>query len=44
MEEKTSRAHVIQEIQLVICRLMINGENHLFNHTEHVLSNELLNN
>lgn len=42
MEEQISRVDVIQEIQFVICRLMINEESHLFNHTEHVLSNKLL--
>lgn len=28
VEEETSRIHVIQEIQFVIYRLMINGESH----------------
>lgn len=42
MEEKTSKADVIQEIYLVICGLMINGESNIFNHTERVLSNKLL--
>lgn len=34
MEEEISRVHVIQEIQFVICRLMINGESYLFSHEE----------
>lgn len=42
MEEQTSWADVIQEMYLLICRLMTNGGSTVFNHTEYVMSSESL--
>lgn len=41
-EEQTNWADIIQEMYLLICRLMTKEGSNVSNHTEYVISNESL--